>query len=92
MGGEGSAPAPLDRALATLDASGRMSGKTWDLAGQQLTEALGVGSPIQQNSETFAWWPGRVELCSLLSGRAQPGPGGTSWAGCGSSTSPRAMG
>ncbi len=37
----------LDRPSQVTDASGRVSGMTYDLAGQELTEARGIGTPLQ---------------------------------------------
>ncbi|MBA3812230.1 MAG: RHS repeat protein [Caulobacteraceae bacterium] len=47
----------LDRPTQVTDASGRVSGKTYDLAGQELTEVRGIGTPLQQNYATYSWWP-----------------------------------
>ncbi|MBA3810417.1 MAG: RHS repeat-associated core domain-containing protein [Caulobacteraceae bacterium] len=47
----------LDRPSQVTDASGRVTGKTYDLAGQELTEVRGIGTPLQQNTATYSWWP-----------------------------------
>lgn len=47
----------MDRPSQITYASGRVTGKTYDLAGQELVEMRGVGSPARQNWATFTWWP-----------------------------------
>jgi RHS repeat-associated protein len=47
----------LDRELMKTDASGRSTTKSWDLAGEQLTEVRATGYPLQQTYETLAYWP-----------------------------------
>ncbi|HEV2364398.1 MAG TPA: Ig-like domain-containing protein [Caulobacteraceae bacterium] len=45
----------MDRQRKETDNSGRTTNKTWDLAGEQLTEVRGKGTPLQQNTVTFTW-------------------------------------
>lgn len=47
----------LDRVLFVTDPAGLVTGRTWDLAGQQLSETRGVGTPQQQNYAAFTYWP-----------------------------------
>src|SRR5665213_3633525 len=47
----------LDRPVQVTDASGQVTGKTYDLAGQELTEIHGLGSPQQITYATTPWWP-----------------------------------
>ncbi|MGI8841763.1 MAG: hypothetical protein ACR2F8_13435 [Caulobacteraceae bacterium] len=47
----------MDRPIQVTDASGRVTGQTWDLAGEELAETRGLGSPLQQIYAAFTWWP-----------------------------------
>jgi RHS repeat-associated protein len=45
----------LDRVSQVIDASGRVTQKTYDLAGQELTEVRGFGSPSPVTWATYTW-------------------------------------
>ncbi len=46
---------PVDREQRILDASGLITTKTYDLAGQETIEQRGEGTPLSQHTASFTW-------------------------------------